>query len=316
MDKVHLDTDLGGDIDDLCALAMLLRWPDDIELTGITVVGDTQGKRTGAVRYVLGLEGRNEIPVAAGADTSQGFYPYELGLPPEERYWPQPIIPSPNAPEEAIRLLKQSIEQGATIIGIGPYTNLYLLELQHPGILMQARLFLMGGYIYPPRPGFPQWRNQDDFNIQVDVRSAKHVLQNSNPTLIPLSVTAETALRRIHLEPLRLSGGVLGQLIAKQAEEFAIDEQMDQKYAASYERVAADIINFQHDALACAVALGWREGIWIEELPLLVEERDGWLTERIDPAGKPFRVVTKVDGPRFDEFWLDIAGRDRGLLFS
>ena len=31
--KVHLDTDLGGDIDDLCALAMLLRWKD-VEITG------------------------------------------------------------------------------------------------------------------------------------------------------------------------------------------------------------------------------------------------------------------------------------------
>jgi hypothetical protein len=26
MPLVHVDTDIGGDIDDLCALAMLLRW--------------------------------------------------------------------------------------------------------------------------------------------------------------------------------------------------------------------------------------------------------------------------------------------------
>ena len=30
MAKIHLDTDLGGDIDDLCALAMLLKWPEEI----------------------------------------------------------------------------------------------------------------------------------------------------------------------------------------------------------------------------------------------------------------------------------------------
>ena len=86
VNKVHLDTDLGGDIDDLCALAMLLRWMEDIHLTGITTVGDINGKRAGYVRYVLGLGGRNYIPVAAGADISQGFFCYELGLPPEERY--------------------------------------------------------------------------------------------------------------------------------------------------------------------------------------------------------------------------------------
>src|SRR5919202_2683400 len=160
MPKVHLDTDLGGDIDDLCALAMLLRWPGDVHLTGITTVAEINGKRAGYVRYALALEGRSDdIPVAAGADVSQGFYRDELALPPEGRYWPEPVAPSPNPPEEAIDLLKKSIDQGATIIGIGPYTNLYLLDLQYPGILAQANIFLMGGFIYPPRSGFPKWDN-------------------------------------------------------------------------------------------------------------------------------------------------------------
>ena len=44
MIKVHVDTDLGGDIDDLCALAMLLR-REDVEITGITTVAENGGKR-------------------------------------------------------------------------------------------------------------------------------------------------------------------------------------------------------------------------------------------------------------------------------
>jgi hypothetical protein len=28
MPKIHFDTDVGGDIDDVCAFAMLLKWPD------------------------------------------------------------------------------------------------------------------------------------------------------------------------------------------------------------------------------------------------------------------------------------------------
>jgi purine nucleosidase len=284
---------------------MLLRWSPALQIMGITVVGDTNGKRTGMVRYVLDVEGRRDIPVAAGAETSQGFYPYALGLPSEERYWPQPIIPSPNPPELAIELLKQNIEEGATLIGIGPTTNLYLLDTHYPGILQQANLFLMGGYIYPPRQGFPNWRNNDDFNMQVDIRSAKHVLQNSTPTLTTLAVTAETALRQAHLDRLRRAGGELGQLIAKQAQEFAHDEGMAAKYGIPFEQVPNDIINFQHDALACAVALGWHERIEIEELPLVIEEHEGWLTQQIDPTGKPLRVVTKVDGELFSQFWLD-----------
>jgi purine nucleosidase len=37
--KLHLDTDLGSDIDDLCALAMALNWPD-VELLAVTTVTD------------------------------------------------------------------------------------------------------------------------------------------------------------------------------------------------------------------------------------------------------------------------------------
>jgi purine nucleosidase len=304
MHQVHLDTDLGGDIDDLCALAMLLRW-EDVELTGVTTVAEANGRRAGYVRHVLELEDRKDIPVAAGADVSQGFYCYpELGYPDEERYWSKPVTPSPNPVEDAIQLLKQSIEQGTTIIAIGPFTNLYLLDLQYPGILMEANLFLMGGYVYPIRSGFPPWSNEMDWNIQVDVKSAKHVIEHSNPSLIPLSVTVETALRRSHLEDLRKSGK-LGRLLARQAEAFARDEQNEEKFGETCEGLPTDIINFLHDPLACAIALGWNEGVEIEEVPLLLEEKDGWLHERIDPSGKPIRIVTKIDGMRFNEFWLN-----------
>ena len=304
MHKIHLDTDLGGDIDDLCALAMLLRW-EDVEITGITTVAEANGRRAGYVRHVLQLEGRSNIPIAAGADVSQGFYRYpELGYPDEERYWSKPIPPSPNPVADAIELLKQSIEQGSTLIAIGPFTNVYLLDLQYPGILIDAKLFLMGGYIFPIRTGFPQWGNEMDWNIQVDVKSAKHVIENSNPTLIPLTVTVETALRRAYLDDLRESGAS-GELIAQQAEAFAIDEQNEKKFGETCEGLPNDIINFLHDPLACAIALGWNDGVETQELPLAIEEKDGWLNERIDPSGKPIHVVTRVDGSRFNEFWLD-----------
>jgi len=304
MPKIHLDTDLGGDMDDLCALAMLLRW-EDVEFTGITTVAEANGRRAAYTRYVLGLEGRNEIPVAAGADVSQGFYRYpHMDYPDEQKYWPERITPLPNDVEGALQLLKQSIEENATIIAIGPFTNLYLLDLKYPGILLQAHLYLMGGYIFPIRAGFPPWSNEMDWNIQVDVRSAKHVIEHSNPTLIPLSVTAETALRRAYLGPLR-NAGALGQLIARQAEAFAQDEQNESSYGETCEGLPRDIINFQHDPLACAIALGWNDGIEIAEVPLLPEEKDGWLYERIDSRGKPVRVLTKVNGPHFNEFWLD-----------
>lgn len=90
MTKIHLDTDIGGDMDDVCALAMLLRWPD-LDITGVTTVSDDRGRRAGYVDYMLKLAGRNGIPVAAGADVAGGYYRYIPGYPPEEENWPEPI---------------------------------------------------------------------------------------------------------------------------------------------------------------------------------------------------------------------------------
>jgi hypothetical protein len=99
--------------------------------------------------------------------------------------------------------------------------------------------------------------------------------------------------------------GPLGELLAQQAEAFAVDEHNEREIGEVYEGLPNDIINFLHDPLACAIALGWNDGLQIEEIPLLLEEKEGWLHERIDPSGKPTRVVTQIDGAHFNSFWLD-----------
>ena len=301
--KVHLDTDIGGDIDDICALALLLSCPN-AEITGITTVLEDQGRRAGYARYALALAGRDEIPVAAGADVRLGCFGLEAGLPPEERYWPEPVRPSPGPLEAALELLKQGIEQEAVIAGIGPFTNLSLLEHRYPGILAGATLCLMAGSIKAPAPGFPaSGVHGVDFNVQADSGAAKHVLESADPTLVPIEVTVQTALRRSHLPRLRQSGP-LGQLISRQAEAFAQDERIAERHGRRYARMPHDIISFQHDPLTCAVALGW-DGVTVESLPLALEMENGQLRERIDMEGRPLRVVTSVDRERFNTFWLD-----------
>lgn len=301
--KLHLDTDIAGDIDDLCALAMVLNWPD-AELLAVTTVSDDQGRRAGYARYALRLAGREDVVVAAGADISLGCYHPTPGLPHEEAYWPEPIPPAPTSLDHALTLLEHSIEQGAIIAAIGPFTNLALLEQRSPGILRSARLYLMGGYVFPPRLGFPAWGHEMDWNVQVDARSALYVLQRSCPTLVPLSVTIETYLRRAHLAALKRSGS-LAQLIARQAEAFARDENIEARYGQTCPGLPEDMINFQHDPLACAIALGWREGVEVRELPLTSRIVDGLLCQRVDENGQPTTVVTRVDGDRFSDFWLN-----------
>jgi purine nucleosidase len=305
--KLHLDTDLGGDIDDLCAWAMVLNWPD-VELLAVTTVADDRGRRAGYARYALGLAGRKDVAVAAGADVSLDCYRSRPGLPDEDVYWPEPIPPAPTSLDQALSLLERSIEQGAIIAAIGPYTNLALLEKRSPGILRSARLYLMGGYVFPPREGFPPWGSNMDYNVQVDVQSAQYIIQRSSPTLVPLSVTVETWLRRAYLATLRQSGP-LAQLIARQAEAFARDENHEAQVGQTCKGLPEDTINFQHDPLTCAIALGWNDGVEISEIPLKSEIEDGWLCQRVDDSGKPTRVVTRVNGARFSEFWLNTVVR-------
>lgn len=302
--KVHLDTDLGGDIDDLAALAMLLKWPG-VEITGITTVAEEGGRRAGYARYALRLAGWGDIPVAAGADVAGGHYRYRPEYPPEAEYWPEPVPPAPGPPNAALALLRQSIERGAVVVGIGPCTNLALLDRQSPGLLRRAPVSLVGGYVYPPRPTRSPWGNDMDYNFQLDVAAARHVLTHCRPTLVPLHATVETALRRAHLPALR-AAGPLGALLARQAEAFDKTWQNAETNRGRCPDLPADFINHLYDPLGCAVALGWA-GAVVEELPLRVTVEDGWLHERVAAGGAPTRVVTRVDGPAFDARWLAVV---------
>ncbi|HEY3290034.1 MAG TPA: nucleoside hydrolase, partial [Anaerolineae bacterium] len=145
------------------------------------------------------------------------------------KYWGKVVAPTPNPVEDALVLLKASIESGATIAGIGQFTNLRLLDECYPGILKTASLVLMGGHTHPPSPGFPQWDYTMDYNIQMDVRSARYVLENSDPVIVPIGITLQTALRRTYLNQLRNAGAV-EKLIAMQAEAFAQDFHNEATY--------------------------------------------------------------------------------------
>jgi purine nucleosidase len=305
--KIHLDTDLGGDIDDLCALALLLARPD-VELTGVTTVGDDGGRRCGYVKYALRLAGRADVPVAAGADVSLGCFRWPMGYPDEAAYWPEPIAPSPNPLEEALHLLERSLAQGATVVGIGPYTNLALLDQRRPGLLNSVPLCLMGFFVRPIPSGFPQWDFDTDWNVQSEVGAAKHLLEACAPTVIPVEMTVQTALRRAYLPGLRRAGP-LGALLARQAEAFARDERNEERYGRTCAGLPDDTINFQHDPLACAVALGW-DGVQIETIPLRAEINDaGFLRAVPAEGGRPTPVVTRVDARRFDAWWYETVTR-------
>src|SRR5262245_46707983 len=70
-EPVVLDTDIGNDVDDALALALLMASPE-VELRGVTTVGATPDVRALLTCRFVTFTGRRHVPVAAGVATPGG----------------------------------------------------------------------------------------------------------------------------------------------------------------------------------------------------------------------------------------------------
>jgi purine nucleosidase len=297
--RIHLDTDLGGDTDDACALAMLLGWPD-VEITGVTTVADPGGRRAAYVAHMLRLAGRDDIPLAAGAEVSATTLGRADPVD-DERHWPASVTPRPSPPGAALDLLERSLDTGATLVAIGPYTNLALLEICRIGSLRRQPVVVMGGWVEPPAPGLPRWGPEMDFNVQWDTRAAEVVAATARLTMVTLPATLNAHLRRADL-PRLWAAGPLGQLLARQSEAHAETYQME-KLGRDHSGLPDDLLNFQYDPVACAVALGW-SGATVEDIRVRPMRMGDVLSFQPHPEGRSTRAVLDVDGAAFRETWL------------
>jgi inosine-uridine nucleoside N-ribohydrolase len=274
--RVHVDTDIGDDPDDLCALAYLLARPD-VDLVGVTTVDDPDGRRTGLAREVLGLAGATAVPVAPGADVAA-----------------------------VCDLLAASVARGAVVLGIGPATTLAAGGRARPGLLGSAHVVLMGGWLDVPPPGFPAWPASRDTNVVRDVAAAREVRRAAGRlTVVPLAATVQTHLRSRDL-PRLVPAGPLGARIARDVSAHR-DGRGTARLAADHERLPDDLALLLHDPLAAAVAAGW-PGVSVESRRLRTApgDPDGRLEPAAadDPQGRDVGVVVDVDGPAFAEHWL------------
>jgi inosine-uridine nucleoside N-ribohydrolase len=299
--RVHLDTDFGGDPDDACALAMLLGWPD-VEILGITTTADRHGWRAAYVMHCLRLAGRDDIPVAAGARASLTSEHVAEPIVGDHRHWPPALTPRPSSSGAALDLIERSAIAGATIIAIGPLTNLGLLEISRPGSLRDVALVMMGGYVLPPERGLPQWGPEMDFNVQWDPRATEIVFAAAaEMTLVTLPATLAVHLRAVQLPRLRASGP-MGELLARQSAAHADDHAM-RELGRAHDGLPDDLLNFHYDPIACAVALGW-SGATVTEMCLSVTRQNETLRFLPNPKCRMARVVTEVDATSFRETWL------------
>jgi purine nucleosidase len=299
--RIHVDTDFAGDTDDACAVALLLG-AGAVELTGITTVADPDGRRAGYLDHFLRLA-RRDVPTAAGAGRSLTTGDEMGGLPDHATYWGSvDVPPRPGPVEAAVELLAAAVGAGATIVAIGPYTNLGLLAAARPGVLAAARVVLMGGWITPPRPGLPPWGPDTDWNVQCDTGAAATVFREAGEvTLVTLPATLDAHLRGRDLDRLH-AAGTLGRLLARQASAHAAEHRMS-ALGRAHAGLPDDLLNFQYDAVACAVAVGM-DVATLADLVLAPRIDGGVLRFEEDPDGRVATVTTAVDGDALAAAWL------------
>ena len=197
--NVLLDTDIGDDIDDALALALILHSPE-ITLRGITTVfGDTE-QRARLAAHLLHTFGHNTIPIAAGIGTPllQRHRPSDVPqaaiLETNKQVAPMPLS-TLSAPELIIQMGKQHFGQ-LTLLCIGPLTNIAHALMQQPQLYRAIKqIIMMGGSSSVP---LAEW------NVRSDARAAQIVLNSGIPiTMIGMNVTLQCHLTSDDLRQLQ-----------------------------------------------------------------------------------------------------------------
>ncbi|MEO5745394.1 MAG: nucleoside hydrolase [Terracoccus sp.] len=246
---VIIDTDPG--LDDALAILLAFASPE-LEVLGLTTVGGNAGlaHTTRNALRLLHLIGRDDVPVAAGANTPlvRQDAVSAAGVHGDDGFGGVPLAEAPRGADDrpAVRLLVDLIEGSAepvTLIALGPLTNVATLLAAYPGTAAKlAKIVLMGG-------GAEHLGNVTptaEFNIWYDPDAASRVFASGLPiTMIGLDVTHKAITFAEDWEPLRAQGGPVAEAVAG----------MVDFYTRTYRENLGIEGTAQHDALAVAAVI-------------------------------------------------------------
>jgi purine nucleosidase len=237
-----LDTDIGGDVDDLLALGVLLGSPE-VDLRAVTTVYGDVHTRSRIALKALALRGRARVPVAQGAeralvserpllcgpDDGAGFLaPEDLELKPCAEH----------AADLIARLVVENPRQ-IHVAGIGALTNIALALLKEDVARQVAGITVMGGVVGGHDRLNLEWV---DYNFQCDPEAAKIVLASGAPIrLVPLDITVQTGIYPSDVAALRATGDQFCIALAEQVER--------------YDRYRELGYTYMHDPLAVATLI-------------------------------------------------------------
>nr|WP_314627363.1 nucleoside hydrolase [uncultured Janthinobacterium sp.] len=187
--KVIVDMDIGDDIDDAFALALLLQSPD-IEIVGITTAWGDTALRGRLLERLLRETGHAGIPVAQGIATPNPT-PFT-----QARYAQRGVAPS-RPPQDAIDFILREIKRQPgqiTILALGPLTNIGAVIARDAATFTKVKqVVMMGGSVragYRKSQYVPARPADKEYNIASDVKGAQALFASGVPiVMLPLDST-------------------------------------------------------------------------------------------------------------------------------
>lgn len=295
---VILDTDIGDDIDDTWALALLLKSPElDLKL----VVGD-YGKaqyRAKLLAKFLERAGRSDVPVGVGLDIApqgdgrQAAWVKDYDL----KSYPGKI--HADGVQALIDTLMHS-PQPVTLIGIGPAPNIAEALKREPRIAQHARFVGMDGSVRLGYGGAPQ--PCAEWNVKADPKALQAVFAAPwDITITPLDTCGLVQLTGDKYRQVRdASDPIARNVIANYRLWLAADPESPADAADRHSSTLFDTV---------AVYLAQRRDFCVmEKLKLRVTD-DGFTV--IDPQARQVNVATQwKDLGAYEDFLVErLAGK-------
>jgi len=287
---VILDTDIGDDIDDTWALALLLQFPElDLKLV-VTETGNTT-YRAKIVAKMLQLANRTDVPVGIGIHLHREVGPQAPWV---EGYgfsaYPGTVYP--DGITALIDTIMSSPEQ-VTLIAIGPVTNLRVALEQEPRIAEKVRFVGMYGSLRKGDNG--SGKVSAEYNVKTYPEDCRKVFTAAwDMTITPLDTCGLVKLRGDKYVKVRDSQKIITRALMENYRIWAEDKAVTERESSILYDTVAVYLAFSEELLV------------MENLGVRVTD-DGYT--RIDDKAKIINCATGwKDLAAFEDFLVERLG--------
>jgi inosine-uridine nucleoside N-ribohydrolase len=293
---VILDTDIGGDIDDTWALALLLKCPElDLKL----VVGDMgQAEyRAKLIAKMLETAGRTDVPVGVGLPLGNDGVGRQQKWVENYSLADYPGTVHQDGVQAIIDVIMQA-EAPITLICVGPVPNIKAALEREPRIAQKALFVGMHGAV---RKGYGgSSKVTPEYNVVADIPACQAVFTAPwRMTITPLDTCGLVHLRGEKYAKVFRSDKPLAQAVMKNYHYWWQNMPDHEKDPTRPEKASSTLFD------TVAVYLAFRQDLCrMETLPIRVNREGVTVIDQDD--GKPMQVATEWKNlEEFENFLVD-----------